>query len=120
MALVEKGHLAYILPTQSFWNSASGVAGFGFLALAVMIFGQWKPGRIAIVAIFFSFFMSLSILYYGFFKEFFNILLTSDKKVTPDLFKMIPYILSLLLLAFTSKNHHAPKAEGIPYDKEAR
>lgn len=119
-ALAGIGALAYILPTQSFWNSASGVAGFGFLALAVMIFGQWKPGRIAIVAIFFSFFMSLSILYYGFFKEFFNILLTSDKKVTPDLFKMIPYILSLLLLAFTSKNHHAPKAEGIPYDKEAR
>lgn len=119
-ALAGVGALAYILPTQSFWNSASGVAGFGFLALAVMIFGQWKPGRIALVAVFFSFFMSLSYLYYGFFDQLFNIQLTADKGVTPELFKMIPYILSLLLLAFTSKNHHAPKAEGIPYDKEAR
>ncbi len=114
------GALAYILPTQSFWNSASGVAGFGFLALAVMIFGQWKPGRISIVAVFFSLFLSLSFIYNGIFNEIFGRYLTAADGVTSDLFKMIPYILSLLLLAFTSKNHHAPKAEGIPYDKEAR
>ena len=119
-ALAGVGALAYILPTQSFWNSASGVAGFGFLSLAVMIFGQWKPGRIALVALFFSFFMSFSYLYYGIFLQLFNIQLTADKGVTSELFKMIPYILSLLLLAFSSKNHHAPKAEGIPYDKETR
>ena len=119
-ALAGIGALAYILPTQSFWNSASGVAGFGFLALAVMIFGQWKPGRISIVAVFFSLFLSLSFIYNGIFNEIFGRYLTAADGVTSDLFKMIPYILSLLLLAFTSKNHHAPKAEGIPYDKEAR
>ena len=119
-ALAGIGSLAYILPTQSFWNSASGVAGFGFLALAVMIFGQWKPGRISIVAVFFSLFLSLSFIYNGIFNEIFGRYLTAADGVTSDLFKMIPYILSLLLLAFTSKNHHAPKAEGIPYDKEAR
>ena len=119
-ALAGIGALAYILPTQSFWNSASGVAGFGFLALAVMIFGQWKPARISIVAVFFSLFLSLSFIYNGIFNEIFGRYLTAADGVTSDLFKMIPYILSLLLLAFTSKNHHAPKAEGIPYDKEAR
>lgn len=119
-ALAGIGALAYILPTQSFWNSASGVAGFGFLALAVMIFGQWKPARIAIIALFFSLFLSLSFIYNGIFNEIFGRYLTADDGVTSELFKMIPYILSLLLLAFTSKNHHAPKAEGIPYDKEAR
>lgn len=119
-ALAGVGALAYILPTQSFWNSASGVAGFGFLALAVMIFGQWKPARISIVAVFFSLFLSLSFIYNGIFNEIFGRYLTAADGVTSDLFKMIPYILSLLLLAFTSKNHHAPKAEGIPYDKEAR
>lgn len=119
-ALAGIGALAYILPTQSFWNSASGVAGFGFLALAVMIFGQWKPARIAIIALFFSLFLSLSFIYNGIFNEIFGRYLTAADGVTSDLFKMIPYILSLLLLAFTSKNHHAPKAEGIPYDKEAR
>ena len=119
-ALAGVGALAYILPTQSFWNSASGVAGFGFLALAVMIFGQWKPARIALVAVFFSLFLSLSFIYNGIFNEIFGRYLTADDGVTAELFKMIPYILSLILLAFTSKNHHAPKAEGIPYDKEAR
>ena len=119
-ALAGIGALAYILPTQSFWNSASGVAGFGFLALAVMIFGQWKPARIAVVALFFSLFLSLSFIYNGIFNEIFGRYLTAEDGVTSELFKMIPYILSLVLLAFTSKNHHAPKAEGIPYDKEAR
>lgn len=119
-ALAGIGALAYILPTQSFWNSASGVAGFGFLALAVMIFGQWKPARIALVSLFFSLFLSLSFIYNGIFYEIFGRYLTEADGVTAELFKMIPYILSLLLLAFTSKNHHAPKAEGIPYDKEAR
>ena len=119
-ALAGVGALAYILPTQSFWNSASGVAGFGFLALAVMIFGQWKPARIALVSLFFSLFLSLSFIYNGIFYQLFGRYLTEADGVTAELFKMIPYILSLLLLAFTSKNHHAPKAEGIPYDKEAR
>ena len=119
-ALAGIGALAYMFPITSYWNASIGVSGFGFLALAVMIFGQWKPGRIAVVAVFFSFFMAVSFLYYGIFEEMFGVLLTADKGVTSELFKMIPYILSLLLLAFTSKHHHAPAAEGIPYDKEKR
>lgn len=119
-ALGGLGAIAYILPTQSFWNSASGVAGFGFLALAVMIFGQWKPLRIFIVSLVFSFFMSLSYIYYDFFNALLGIKLTADKGVTKELFSMLPYIASLILLAFSSKKSKAPKAEGIPYDKGAR
>ena len=119
-ALGGLGAIAYILPTQSFWNSASGVAGFGFLALAVMIFGQWKPLRIFIVALVFSFFMSLSYIYYDCFNALLGIKLTADKGVTKELFSMLPYIASLILLAFSSKKSKAPKAEGIPYDKGAR
>ena len=114
------GGMAYIVPAVGDWNFEAGVAGMGFLALAVMIFGQWKPGRISLVALFFSVFLSLSFIYNGFFYSIFGKYLTSEDGVNAELFKMIPYILSLLLLAFTSKNHHAPKAEGIPYDKEAR
>ena len=33
---------------------------------------------------------------------------------------MLPYIISLVVLAFTSKKSRAPKAEGIPYDKSSR
>ncbi|MCI5745799.1 MAG: ABC transporter permease [Erysipelotrichaceae bacterium] len=119
-ALGGLGSLAYILPTQSFWNSASGVAGFGFLALAVMIFGQWKPLRIFVVALLFSFFMSLSYIYYDFFDALLHIKLTAETGVTKELFNMLPFIASLILLAFTSKKSRAPKAEGIPYDKGAR
>ncbi|MGN0995627.1 MAG: ABC transporter permease, partial [Candidatus Ventricola sp.] len=53
------GGFAYIVPAVQVWNFEVGVAGMGFLALAVMIFGQWKPGRIALAAIFFAIFKSL-------------------------------------------------------------
>ena len=48
------GGLCYILAGVSLWKFENGVAGFGFLALAVMIFGQWKPTRIAIAALLFG------------------------------------------------------------------
>ena len=114
------GGIAYIIPTQSFWNSSSGVAGFGFLALAIMIFGQWKPLKIAIISLIFSFFFSLSFVYSGIFEAMFGITLTYQNGVTSELFKMLPFIASLLLLIFTSKKSKAPKAEGIPYDKSSR
>ena len=114
------GSLAYILPTQSFWNSASGVSGFGFLALAIMIFGQWKPIRISIISLVFSFFLALSYVYSGIFEALLGFSLTAEHGVTSELFKMLPFIASLILLTFTSKRSRAPKAEGIPYDKSVR
>ena len=114
------GSLAYILPTQSFWNSASGVSGFGFLALAIMIFGQWKPLRISIISLIFSFFLSLSYVYSGIFEAILGFPLTAEHGVTSELFKMLPFIASLILLTFTSKKSRAPKSEGIPYDKSVR
>ena len=91
------GGLVYITAGVSEWKFENGVAGFGFLALAVMIFGQWKPLRIALAALLFGLFRSLS-----------------------NVYNMLPYIISLVVLALTSKNSRAPKAEGIPYDKGSR
>ena len=95
------------------WKFETGVAGFGFLALAVMIFGQWKPINIGLAALLFGFFRALSNVYSGF--DFLTAL-----NIPGSIYNMMPYIISLLVLAFTSKNSRAPKAEGIPYDKSVR
>ena len=114
------GAISYIIPSASAWNASSGVSGYGFLALAVLIFGAWKPLRIAGASLFFSFFLALSFCYYDVFLSFFGITLTKETGVTSELFKMLPYILSLVVLAFTSKNSQSPKAAGQPYERGKR
>ncbi len=106
------GGFAYIVPSVSTWNFEVGVTGFGFLALAVMIFGQWKPFRIAGAAVFFAVFKSLA--------NIADATFLSNLHLSKNIYDMMPFIVSMILLAFTSKNSHAPKAEGIPYDKGAR
>ena len=75
----------------------SDVGGYGFLALAVMIFGNWKPLPILAASLFFALF-----------------------KVIAALNSTLTYIVTMIVLIFTSKNSQAPKAEGIPYDKGSR
>lgn len=91
-------------------NGHTGVAGFGFLALAVMIFGQWKPLKILLAALFFAFLRTLA--YSVALIPFLNSL-----KINQTYYKMLPYIATMVVLVFTSKKSRAPKAEGIPYDK---
>ena len=112
-ALAGVGGLCYILAGVSTWKFENGVAGFGFLALAVMIFGQWKPTRIALAALLFGLFRALSNTYTGF-PALVSLNLPSN------VYNMMPYIVCLIVLAFTSKTSRAPKAEGIPYDKGMR
>ena len=112
-ALGGLGGICYILAGVSEWKFENGVAGFGFLALAVMIFGQWKPTLIALAALLFGLFRALSNVYTGF--DFLVAL-----NVPSTVYNMLPYIISLLILAFTSKKSRAPKAEGIPYNKGSR
>ena len=107
------GGIVYITAGVSEWKFETGVAGFGFLALAVMIFGQWKPVNIALAALLFGFFRALSNVYSGF--PFLAAL-----KIPGSIYNMMPYLISLIVLALTSKNSRAPKAEGIPYDKSRR
>ena len=107
------GGIVYITAGVSEWKFENGVAGFGFLALAVMIFGQWKPHRIALAALLFGMCRALSNVYTGF--DFLNAL-----GLPGVVYNMLPYIISLLVLIFTSKKSRAPKAEGIPYDKGSR
>ena len=107
------GGMAYIIPSVSSWNFEVGVSGAGFLALAVMIFGQWKPFRIFLAAVFFALFKSLANIAS-------SIPLLASLGWTQNMYNMIPFIASMIILAFTSKKSRAPKAEGIPYDKGSR
>ena len=107
------GGIVYITAGVSVWKFENGVAGFGFLALAVMIFGAWHPVKIALAALLFGFFRALGNVYSGF-----DFMLALN--IPSVVYNMLPYIISLIVLAFTSNKSRAPKAEGIPYDKGSR
>ena len=107
------GGMAYIVPAVGEWNFEMGVAGMGFLALAVMIFGQWKPLNIAGAALFFAVFRAMANI-------FDSIAFLNAMNWPKEIYNMMPFIASMVVLAFTSKSSRAPKAEGIPYDKGSR
>ena len=107
------GGIVYIIAGVSEWKFENGVAGFGFLALAVLIFGQWKPGRILFAALFFGLMKTIAATY-----SVIPGLVALN--IPSDIYKMIPYIATLVVLAFTARNSQAPRAEGIPYDKGER
>ncbi len=107
------GGIVYITAGVSEWKFENGVAGFGFLSLAVMIFGQWKPHRIALAALLFGLFRALANTYSGF-----DLLVALH--IPGTVYNMLPYIISLVVLAFTSQHSRAPKAEGVPYDAGMR
>ena len=107
------GGMAYIVPAVGDWNFEMGVAGMGFLALAVMIFGQWKPIRIAGAAVFFAVFRAMANIFDSI--GFLNAL-----NLPKEIYNMMPFVASMIVLAFTSKKSRAPKAEGIPYDPGTR
>ena len=107
------GRIVYITAGVSVWKFENGVAGFGFLAMAVMIFGGWHPLKIALAALLFGFLRALGNVYSGF--DFMMAL-----NIPSVVYNMLPYIISLLVLAFTSKKSRAPKAAGLPYDKGSR
>ena len=107
------GGIVYITAGVSVWKFENGVAGFGFLAMAVMIFGGWHPLKIALASLLFGFCRALGNVYSGF--DF-----LAAMNIPSVVYNMLPYIISLVVLAFTSKKSRAPKAEGIPYDKGTR
>jgi len=110
-ALAGLGGLVFVIPTSIEFNPE--VSGYGFLALAVLIFGQWKPGRILAAALFFGFLKAIASSYSGI--EFMRAI-----PIPSYVYKMIPYIATLIVLAFSSKLSQAPRAAGIPFEKGRR
>ncbi|MBQ8622038.1 MAG: ABC transporter permease [Oscillospiraceae bacterium] len=118
-ALAGMGGFVYALTTTN--CTANGdVAGFGFLALAVMIFGNWKPLNIALASVLFGLFKCIAAAYSSIDINGDGVYLLAELGISSHLYRMLPYLVTLVVLAFTSKKSRAPKAEGIPYDKGSR
>ena len=117
--LAGMGGFVYALTTAN--CTANGdVAGFGFLALAVMIFGNWKPLNIAGASLLFGLFKCIAAAYATLDINGDGIFMLAEIGISSHLYRMLPYLVTLVVLAFTSKKSRAPKAEGIPYDKGSR
>ena len=83
------------------------IGGLGFIALAAMIFGKWTPFGSLVGALLFGFSQALN--------SRFQIL---GVPVPPQFLQMIPYIVTIIVLAGLVGRATAPKADGIPYKKE--
>ncbi len=94
-------------------NGRDGVNGYGFLALAVMIFGQWKPMRILFGALLFAFLNVLG-------SSVILIPWLNNLNIDTTFYQILPYLTTLVVLIFTSAKSNAPKAEGIPFEKGTR
>ena len=118
-ALAGMGGFVYALTTTN-CTSNGDVAGFGFLALAVMIFGNWKPLNIAGASLLFGLFKCIAAAYSSIDINGDGVYMLAEIGISSHLYRMLPYLVTLIVLAFTSKKSRAPKAEGIPYDKGQR
>lgn len=110
-ALGGLGGLTYILPISTEFNGT--VAGYGFLAIAVLIFGQWKPGYIALAAFFFGILKTISAAYTG-------IPFLTNLGIPQVYYQILPYVITIITLFITSKKSGAPAAIGQPFDKGKR
>ena len=108
------GGLAFTIAAGSGFQSS--VAGYGFLALAVMIFGNWKPVSIFFASLFFALFKVIG----GFAGTIPFLPKFESIKSGEYIYNMVPYIVTMIVLVLTGKKSRAPKAEGIPYDKGMR
>ena len=95
------------------WEFANGANGIGFLALAVLIFGQWKTLYVFLGAFVFSIFKTLSVFYP-------SIDLLANLGISSYFYLALPYVVCLIVLVFTSKKNTGPKALGTSYDKGKR
>ena len=110
-ALAGIGGVVFIVPISPAFTGT--VSGYGFLALAVLIFGGWRPAKILFAAFFFGLMQAIAASYSA-------IPFLLALGIPAHFYRMAPFIATLIVLAFTSKNTMAPKAVGQPYDKGGR
>jgi len=114
-ALAGMGGFIYALTTAG--CTANGdVAGFGFLALSVMIFGNWKPLPIVGAALVFGFFKCIAASYFTLDLNKDGVYALANLGISSHVYRMLPFVITMIVLAFTSRKSRAPKAEGKPFE----
>lgn len=103
---------AYLSIGQSSLFTKGMTAGRGFIALAALILAKWKPIPVLFACLFFGFTEALSIQMQGVVK------LPSGEDIPVQFVQMIPYVLTIIVLAGFIGSSRAPKSLGIPYRKE--
>lgn len=103
---------AYLSTGQSSLFTRGMTAGRGFIALAALILAKWKPVPVLLACLFFGFTEALSIQIQGAIK------LPSGEEIPVQFIQIIPYVLTIIVLAGFIGLSRAPKALGIPYSKE--
>ena len=103
---------AYLSIGQSSLFTRGMTAGRGYIALAALILAKWKPIPVLFACLFFGFTEALSIQLQGVVK------MPSGEDIPVQFIQMIPYVLTIIVLAGFIGLSRAPKALGIPYRKE--
>ncbi len=102
---------AYLSIGQSSLFTRGMTAGRGFIALAALILAKWRPIQVLLACLFFGFTEALTI-------PLANVKMSSGENVPVQFIQIIPYVLTIIVLAGFVGLSRAPKALGIPYRKE--
>ena len=103
---------AYLSIGQSSLFTRNMTSGRGFIALAALIFGKWRPVQTMLACLLFGFTEAISIQMQGVFK------LPSGDEIPVQFINIVPYVLTIIVLAGFIGHSRAPRALGIPYQKE--
>jgi ABC-type uncharacterized transport system permease subunit len=103
---------AYLSIGQSSLFTRNMTAGRGFIALAALIFGKWRPVQTLLACLLFGATEALSIQMQGVMK------LPSGEDIPVQFIQMVPYVLTIVVLAGFIGSSRPPHALGIPYQKE--
>ncbi len=102
---------AYLSIGQSSLFTRNMTSGRGYIALAALIFGKWRPVQTMLACLLFGFTEAVSIQLQG-------VRLPSGEDIPNQFIQMIPYVLTIVVLAGFIGHSRAPRALGIPYQKE--
>lgn len=111
-ALAGLGGIIFFIPTSV--EFSANVAGYGFLAIAVLVFSKWEVKNIIYTSFFFGLMQTIATTY----KQL--PLIKEINFIPAEFYKMIPYVATIIILAISKSNSAAPSALGTPYDVSKR